>query len=406
LVNLGLTILKFLVGILTSSIALIAEGLHSGLDIVSSLITFFGIKIAQKPADKKHPYGHQRYEGLAGFVVALLLFISAFLILFEALKNILEKGTAARFSIWGIALMAASTIINELMARLKYSVGNRHSSLALIADAEHTRADVISSLAVLLGLALVKFYPSFDSFLAVLVALYIFYEAYGLGKETIDSLVDIANPELEEKIKKLLLADSFDFSDIKTRKIGADSFAEISLLCRPQASVNEVTELTKKLEQKLLGSFPELKQVSLQIKSREFSESVTRPKFWGRLRRHQGFKKIGPEKKGTRIAVPLENNDIAPDFGANEYLMVDLDSKGQTLKKMKIKNPYYQDGRASHGIKFIKSISADKVIVKSIGENARKNLKAQEVQLEIIPNDLHLKDLNYGQAENNQADKL
>ena len=397
-INLTLAILKFVVGILTSSIALIAEALHSSLDILSSFITFLGIRISQRPANKSHPYGHYRYESIASFLVVILLVITAIWILYEAGTNILTRKTEAQFSYWGIILMIASVIVNEIMARWKYKIGNKFSSLALISDAEHTRADVLSSVAVLVGLIFIKFLPFVDSILAILVALYIFYESFHLGKETIDSLVDVSNPELEEKIQKILQENNFHFSEIKTRKIGAANFAEISLLCKPEATMAEVTALTKNLEQKLLNSLPELKQVSLLVKSHEFSETITRPRFWGRFRYRKGFHKIGPEKKGFRIVIPLKNREIAPEFGAPEYLIVDLDKEKKVVQKNIIRNPYWKKDEGAHGIKFLKSVSADKILTKQIGDNALQNLKALGIEVKIIEKDAKLNDLGYGQA--------
>ena len=296
LANLIMAIIKIAVGFFSQSFVLMAEGLHSIVDFASSLITFFGIKAAEKPADKEHPYGHERYESLAGLVVVALLFVSACWILFEVAKNILSGEIIAQFTILGIIIMACSAIINEIMARLKFSVGNKFSSLALVADAEHSRADVYSSLAVLAGLVLVKFYPMADSILAIIVAFYIFYEVYRLSKEIIDSLVDTANPELEEKIKKILEKNFQKFSEIKTRKIGPSNFAEISLIFDPREKMDEVTFLTKKIEEKLLNEISELKQISLSAKSHDFSQKIVRPQFGGYFRFRGKFKNFERNK--------------------------------------------------------------------------------------------------------------
>ncbi len=293
LVNIILTTLKLIVGLFSHSIALIAESLHSGLDIVSSIITYLGIRTAEKPEDETHHYGHGGYEGIASFVVSLLLFTSAVWILYEAVSNFLTGKHEAQFTLWGIGLMAASTVINEVMARLKFKSSTENSSLALASDAEHSRADVISSVAVLFGLVLIKFYPFADSLLAALVAIYIFYEAYSLSREAIDSLVDKANPELEEKIKNFLIKEGTPFFDIKTRKIGSSSFAEIDLVFNPGAHAEEITAVTKFLESRLLKKFSELKQVSLSVQSMEFTETTTKPQLGGLFRFRRRLKRKG-----------------------------------------------------------------------------------------------------------------
>jgi cation diffusion facilitator family transporter len=293
LVNAGLAFFKFIIGASIHSMALMADALHSGLDIISSLVTFIGIKAAQKPADKRHPYGRERYESLAGFVVVLLLFITAGWILFEAIKNILTQESMARFSLWGIILVAVTIIINEVMARLKFSLGNKFSSLALVADAEHSRADAISSIAVLMGLILIKFFPLADNVLAILVALYIFYEAYQLSKESIDSLVDVANPKLEEEIKNYLGQKRFDFSEIKTRKIGSINFAEIKIKLNPHLKVKQATSIIKNLENQLISKLPQLKQVAIIVESHDFVQSTTAPQLGRRFRFRRGLG-LGP----------------------------------------------------------------------------------------------------------------
>ncbi len=397
--NLGLAALKLLIGLFSHSVALVAEGLHSSLDIFSSLITYFGVKVAQKPADKKHPYGYERYESLVSLIIVILLGVSAVFILKEGLANIFNQKEMALFSFWGIVIMAISAATNEIMARLKYRFGSKFGSLALISDAEHSRADVISSLAVLGGLFLVKFYPLADSILAILVALYIFYEAYQLGREVIDSVVDTANPDLEEKIKEILTNMKLNFSSLRTRKIGASNFAEISLLVPPQARANEVSALTKKVEDKLTSLLPELKQITISVNSHDFSESVIIPKYGKRLCFRQKTETIGPKKQGERIVVPLKNGDIAQSFGAEKYLLVDIDQTGKILHKTQIKNPYYEKSGMSHGIKFLKAVSADKVFAKYIGKGAKQNLKDLGIEIHIVAPNLTVKDLDYASTK-------
>jgi len=396
LVNLWMGAFKLIVGHFSGSISLMAEALHSLLDVVSSFITFLGIRAAKKPADVKHPYGYERYESLASLAVVLLLFASAVWILVEAGRSILVGETAVEFSLWGIILMVLSAIANEVMARFKFSFGNKFSSLALVADAEHSRADVISSLAVLFGLVLVRFYPSADSILAVLVALYIFHEAYQLGSEAVGSLVDTADQELEKNIRMFLKKNGLSFSEIKTRRIGSISFAEVALLYDPKAKLDEVAAFTKRVEDKLLARFPEIKQVSLLVKPHDFGQGVIRSRFGGRFRLRRGLRQIGPKPRGRRVVIPLENGEIASAFGSAEYLVVDTGPKGGVRQKLKSKNPYFEVGGAGHGTKFVRSVGAEKVITKQIGESAAKSLAAYGVEVEVVDEKTTLKDLGYG----------
>lgn len=409
-INLTLAILKLVVGLINSSIALIAEGLHSGLDVISSFISYLGIKTSEKPADKSHPYGYEKYEGIASFVIVILLFISGIWIFFETGKTLFLKETSAQFSLWGIILMVISLIVNEIMARLKFRFGEQFSSLALIADAEHSRADVISSLGVIIGLFLIKFFPLADTILAVLVGFYIFFEAYNLSKEAIASLVDIANPQLEQEISHFLKTKGLVFEEIKTRKIGNNNFAEISLIFDPHLKIEEITSFIKNLEKELINQFPSLKQVSLLIKSHEIKERIIKPRFGPKMCfGNINIKPVGPKKdpETKRIVIPWRKDKIFQSFGSEFYLILDINKEGKIIRQEIIKNPYFEPGGPARGTRFIKSIQGDEVWLKRIGENAKNNLLAQGIKVKIIQKDLTLNNLkNYAQTKIVSSNKV
>ncbi len=392
-VNFILAVLKIVVGWWANSIALLAEGLHSGLDILSSAITFLGIKIAQKPADEKHPYGHDKFEALASFFIVLLLAVSALGILWEAGERIFFQKEAAHFTLWGIGVMAFSTLINEAMARWKFKVGTKYASLSLISDAEHSRADVIASLGILIGLFLVKFFPLADSILAILVAFYILYESYELSKEAIDSLVDAANPELKKKIEDFLRENNFAFSEVKTRRIGPHNFAEIFLLCQAQEKMARVSKIVEDLKQKILARFPELKQVSLIVQSHHLAENVARPSFGKIFCWSQENPFFRLPKKGWRVVIPWdkEKDQEAREFGSPYFLVLDYDKEKKDFVLETVqKNPFYQATAApgkgrGRGGRFVKACQADKVFTSLLGENAKNNLKAQGIDFQVIP---------------------
>jgi len=305
LVNLVLTALKLAAGIFTNSVALIAEAIHSGLDIISSFITYLGIRTAKKPVDEKHPYGSYQAENLAGVMVVILLIISAGWILYEGIARFFSSENA-EFSIWAIILMAVTALVNEVMARLKFYYGNKFNSLALIADGEHSRADVIASVGVLIGLFLIRYYALADGIIAILIGLYILYESYGLGKEITDSLLDVRNEKLEQKISKISKENNISVSEIKSRKVGQVSFAEIKIKLDPNLTVKEADLLAKKLENELIDKIPDLKQVVVAVESHDFVQSTTVPKYGKRLslRKNLG---LGPggecicPKCGTKV---------------------------------------------------------------------------------------------------------
>jgi cation diffusion facilitator family transporter len=381
LVNLILATGKIVLGLIFNLTALLAEGIHSGLDIISSIVAFLGIKSAQKPVDKEHPYGHYRAESLAGFVVVILLAGSAIWILYESIIHLSNPGQAI-ISIWAIILMAISAIVNEIMARLKFKVGHKFSSPALIADGEHSRADVVSSVGVLIGILLIRLWTGADALVAILVGLYILWEAWRLGREITDSLLDVADPEIEAGIRKIAKDQNIEISDLKSRKMGAATLADLKIKLDPQLKIEEATHLTDKLQDTLLSRIEKLKSINITVQSHEFQRGTLRTSGGGQLRYKRGFEPIELEKLGHRTIIPLADG-VSSEFGAPNFLVIDEDIRGDVLRKVKIKNKYYESG-AGHGVKFAKAISADEVWSAHIGQNAQNNLNAAKIKFKIL----------------------
>ena len=381
LVNIVLACLKLLVGLSIKSAALIADGIHSGMDIISSVVAYIGIREAEKPADKEHPYGHYRSETIAGFVVIFLLFLSAAWIIYEGIISIIENEP---HTISGIALLVViiSIIVNEAMARAKFKVGKRENSLALITDAEHSRADSLSSIAVLIGLSLVHWFPQADGVTAILVGFYILYETIGLGKEVTDNLLDVSNPQVEEEIKKICLKEEIELLEMKTRRIGAKNFAELKIGLNKEWKMERVSEVLKNLENVLLKEIDGLNFITIQVASHNFKRGSIKSKSGQITRFKQISQEVFLEKRGERTIISYENGKLYNDFGAPEYLVIDRDKQGKTVQRETVKNPYFTAG-VGHGIRFIKTIKADKIITTEIGENARKKLQEMGVAVEI-----------------------
>lgn len=408
--NIALSAAKLISGFAFGSIALIASGIDSSLDIVSSVVTFFGIKISEKPADKEHPYGHARYESLASYTIVLIIFASTLWILYEAIADLFKKGTNFEYSVISVIIIIAAIIITEVLARLKYYFGNKFSSLSLVADAQHSRADVLSQVAVLAGLVVSKYFSIADNIFAIFVSVYVLWSTYHLAKESVDSLVDKSNEELEKRIGVWLESNNYKFSQIKTRKIGNNNYAEIFLILSSNLKTEEITSIIGALEQKILNNFHELTQITLSIDSHKISESFARNWFGGRM--HFRFSKFSEDKKiiepknegAERILIPYANNDIAPDFGSKEYFLVELSENNEILKKKIISNPFYNEGeKFGHGVRFIRSVNTDRVLTKSIGQGAKNNLESQGIKVIIISKEINLKNL---EEKNYETEKI
>ena len=390
IVNFLLAIFKLTIGLMVHSVALIADAIHSGMDVFSSFVAFLGIKAAKKPVDEKHPYGYYRAESLAGFVITGLVAFSGIVIVYEGVNQFF-KPQAVIFTFWAIGLMIGSCVVNEGMARLKFHYGRKYESLSLVADAEHSRVDVISSLGVLIGLILIKYFIYADAIIAILIGLYIIWESIKLGKEVTDSLLDVSNKNIENRIKKICSVHKVETSEVKTRKIGAFNFAEIKIKLPLKLKVENVQKITETLEERLLTNIPELKQIVISIEAYQMARTVILPKLGKKIGELEGFEQIGPKKLGERIIIPLEKDEVSDLFGAIQYLVIDI-KEGKILTRETLKNPYFEES-SPHGARFAKAVRTDKVFVRRIGKNAKQNLENFGIEVEIIPQEKKLEDI-------------
>lgn len=382
LTNIVLSVSQITTGLVFSSAALVADGIHSGVDIFSSFITYLGTKIATKEKDERHPYGYYKSENLAGLVVTLLLFISGIVILYEAYRVFVGEAPMIQVKPTAIIVAVFAVLITEGLARFKFYFGEKNRSLALIADAEHSQADALSSVGVLLGLFFSKYFPLADGFITAGIGIYILYEAYGLGKEITDSLLDVANKKLEEKIKKIARAKEIEISDLKTRQIGSYNSAELKIKLPPKLKVEEIEKIINDFEKRLKNNIAELQYTTITIESYGMEKSTINTTFKNKVCADD-FQKIGPKKKGQRVVFPVKDKDgtkLNARFGSRYFLIIDLQGKTKTTKKV-MQNPYFKD--TPHGNRFLKAVRADKLVTLQIGENAKQSLANFGIKVEI-----------------------
>ena len=260
--NSALIVMKVVVGLLSGSVSIISEAIHSSMDLVASLIAFFSTKTSSKPADEDHPFGHGKIEGISGIAEGLLIFVAAGLIVNEAIHKILEPGPIDLA--WAaIAVMLASAGANVLVSRKLYKVAHEEDSLALEADALHLKTDVLTSLGVAGGVALtwVTGLHILDPIVAILVACLIVKEAWDLCRKGVASLLDAKLPDAEEaRIVEMLqahaLAGEFhDFHKLKTTKSGNKREIDFHVTMDPDVTVLEAHALVGKLKREFSEEF-------------------------------------------------------------------------------------------------------------------------------------------------------
>ena len=249
--NSTLVILKLIVGLTIGSVSVISEAIHSGVDLLAAVIALFAVRTAAKPADEDHPFGHGKVENISGTVEALLIFIAAAWILFEAIKKLREPEPLDEAG-WGVAVMLLSVASNIFVSKRLFKVGQETDSVALKADAWHLRTDVYTSLGVMAGLAIIVIgkliVPGVnlqwvDPVAAMVVAVLIIRAAYHLTVESARDLVDVGLPAYEvEDVRKHIIAFAPTIRGIhrlRTRKAGASRFVEFHIRVDATMSVDE-----------------------------------------------------------------------------------------------------------------------------------------------------------------------
>ncbi|MBP3652139.1 MAG: cation transporter [Clostridia bacterium] len=204
--NLLLFLGKLIMGLLAGSVSIVADAVNNLSDAASSVITFWGFRMAQRPADKNHPYGHARYEYLSGFVVATLILFIGFELAKSSVSRIISPNPPV-FSIFTILVMVFSILAKLWMAAFFRSLGRRIQSTTLQATSADCRNDVIATSAVLLGCLIHHFFGfNLDGWIGLMVALFILYSGIGIARETISPLLGKrVDQDLLDHIEELIL---------------------------------------------------------------------------------------------------------------------------------------------------------------------------------------------------------
>jgi len=291
---------KLIAGFVAGSGAVFAEGLHSGMDILSSAISFVGIKVAKKPVNKKHPYGHYKFEVLSGLIITIILFLTGVFIISGSIREF-RSPSPVTIGYLALIVMLVSAIINEIMARLKIHYGKKENSVSLLSDGIHSRMDVYASLVVLAGLFLTKYWIYVDSVLALLIGLYIIKESFSLGKEAVNSLLDVsAGEEIEKEINSIAKAQNIEIDSLKTQKKGSAVTANLEINLPSNLNIEEATKISNNLRKKLIEAIEALEYVAIQITSHKVETGFYKPNFsrgFGWQRRGR-FKDSIPQAQG------------------------------------------------------------------------------------------------------------
>ncbi|NIN68970.1 MAG: cation diffusion facilitator family transporter [Anaerolineae bacterium] len=262
-----LTVTKTGIGIWTGSLGILAEAAHSGLDLIAAVITYGAVRISDKPADARHPYGHGKVENLSALAETLLLLITCVWIIYEAINRLFFKEVHIDANLWAFGVVALSIIVDINRSKALRRVAEKHDSQALQADALHFSTDIWSSAVVMVGLFLVKIsewiggltaLANADAIAALGVALLVIYVSLQLGKRSVDVLLDTAPAGVADQIREQVdqLEGVSACQQVRVRRAGAGSFTDIFLKIDGDTSFERAHEITARVEELVRNLVP------------------------------------------------------------------------------------------------------------------------------------------------------
>jgi len=257
----GLTAAKAAVGLATGSLAILSEAAHSLIDLAATVMTYFAVRLADKPADEEHHYGHGKIESLSALAETALLFVLSGVVIWEAGKRLLAlDGHAVEATLAAFAVMAISIVVDFLRSRVLYRVAAEHASEALEADALHFGSDMWSSAAVLVGLAGVKLgYGWADSAAALVVALFVCLAGWRLARRTIDTLTDTAPAGAANRIAAIAakVDGVIEVARVRVRRVGPTLFVDLDVAASRTVPLDRVEALKREIARAVTAVMPE-----------------------------------------------------------------------------------------------------------------------------------------------------
>jgi cation diffusion facilitator family transporter len=239
----ALVVLKLATGLATGSLGLVSEAVHSGIDLVAALLTFFALGVAARPADTGHQYGHGKAEHLAALAEAAVLVLASFLIAGRAVSNLLGASEPSVHVTWyALAVIGLVIGIDASRAVMSARAGRRYRSAALQANALHFVGDLAGSVAVLGGLlAAAGGYENGDSLAALFVAVLVLLAAGRLGRRNVDVLMDRAPADALEAARRAIAAldPPVELRRLRLRQAAGRHFADVVIGVEPGAAVGQ-----------------------------------------------------------------------------------------------------------------------------------------------------------------------
>jgi len=257
-----LTSFKLVVGLLTGSLGILSEALHSALDLIAAVITLFAVRIADLPADNEHNYGHGKIENLSALIETFLLLVTCFWIIYESINRLINKHPI-EVNAFSFIVIITSIIIDFSRSRALYKVARKYNSQALEADALHFSTDIWSSMVVLIGLIVYSLFDFVyaDSIAALIVALIVLSVSYRLGRRAFDVLIDRAPTKIVDQINHVIdkIPGVIKYHDLRVREGGSYKFVELNIHVNKGLSIEEAHSISENVEYEITKKIPHCK---------------------------------------------------------------------------------------------------------------------------------------------------
>ena len=282
--NVLLAAFKLFAGVFGHSAAMVSDAVHSLSDVFATLIAFIGRKISEKPADKEHPYGHERFECIASIILGAILIATGVRIGISCVESIMNKTYLTAAEPGMIALIAAivSIVTKEAMFWYTLYQAKRIRSSAFKADAWHHRSDAMSSVGALIGIGAARMgYPVMDSVAGLIISVVILIVAVRIIKDAVNNMLDrAADPEMEEKMRKAIddyaleSGNRIDIDSLITRKFGEKIYVDLELGVDGDMKLKDAHDIAEKVHDILEKNFDDVKHVMVHLNPKGYEYTI------------------------------------------------------------------------------------------------------------------------------------
>lgn len=262
---------KISYGILTRASSITADGFHSLSDGASNIIGFIGIWLASRPRDEDHPYGHKKYETLFSLCISAMLFFVSFNLIKEGLRRFYNP-VVPHIDAMSFVVMIVTLFVNLLVMKYEYKRGKDLGSDILVADSMHTRADIFTSISVIVALVFIRSgYTVFDPMVTIMISLFIAYSAFEIIRESSKVLCDTVAITDVKKVEKVVLGVNGVHAchKIRTRGRQDDINIDLHVQVSPQMHVENAHKISYDIEEAIKKSIPGVTDVVVHIEPRE-----------------------------------------------------------------------------------------------------------------------------------------